>query len=150
VLGVLRSDRDDLDLAPPPSCAADIARLIASSRDAGMTIELDGDVPELPDATARAVYRVVQEAITNARKHAPGAVVGVSVTGEPSSDVTVVVTNGLAVNGRGEELPGSGHGLVGLRERVRLLGGTFSCGPVPGGGWRVEAHVPWAGQPQPA
>jgi signal transduction histidine kinase len=153
VLGVLRPDArggdrvgDGLDdLAPQPQ-AADIRRLVGASREAGVPAELRDDLPDLPDATARAAYRVVQEGLTNVHKHAPGAATVVSVSGDEQVGVTVAVTNRPPA-ATGPMLPGSGAGLVGLRERMRLAGGTLRSGPEPDGGWRLESWLPWTGVP---
>ena len=86
MLGVLRSEDGvvDPDLRPAPR-SADIARLVEESRTAGLGVELEGPVPELPDAVARAVYRLVQEGLTNVHKHAGGAGALVSVRGDGST-----------------------------------------------------------------
>ena len=145
VLGVLRSDgagADGADLVPQAQ-AADIQRLVDSSRAAGVSVELVADVPDLPPPTARAVYRVVQEALTNVHKHARGATTEVQVRGDETAGVTATVVNRRPV-AAGSLLPGSGAGLVGLAERLRLVGGHLRSGPEPDGGWRVEAWLPWA------
>jgi signal transduction histidine kinase len=82
----------------------------------------------------------VQEALTNARRYAPGAPVAVRVRRTPDG-VSVAVSNPAGAPA-GLDLPGSGSGLVGLEERVRLAGGTFAAGRQPDGGWRVDAVVP--------
>lgn len=147
VLGVLRSEAgaEGADLVPTAT-VADIARLVDASRTAGITVEL---VDELPDATARAVYRVVQEGLTNVHKHARGAATVVTIAGSEFDGVTVAVVNRAPVAAAllGEQLPGSGSGLVGLGERIRLLGGTFDSGAEPSGGWAMRAWLPWAGAP---
>ncbi|MEU4725462.1 histidine kinase [Nonomuraea dietziae] len=119
IVGLLR---DDIDPAPLEPVAADVTDLVDRSRDSGMEVSLevaDGAVPSL-------AYRVVQEGLTNAAKHAPGAWVRVSVS--PSR---ISVRNGPA-RARPTALPG-GMGLTGLRERVRLAGGTMTAGPVDDG-----------------
>ena len=150
VLGVLRSEAgaEGSDLVPTAT-VADIARLVDASRTAGVTVELVDELPELPDATARAVYRMVQEGLTNVHKHARGAATVVTITGSESDGVIVAVVNRapVAAGLLGEQLPGSGSGLVGLGERIRLLGGTFDSGAEPGGGWAMRAWLPWAGAP---
>jgi signal transduction histidine kinase len=147
VLGVLRTgaDGDGTDLSPPPR-GADIERVVEASRAAGVRAELSMDVDELPDAVARTVHRVVQEALTNVHKHARGAATSVRISGDRARGVTVEVVNRRPV-GSGALLPGSEAGLLGLRERIALMGGTFESGPRPDGGWGVLAWLPWVGAP---
>ncbi len=147
VLGVLRagSDGDGADLAPPPR-GADIERIVEASRTAGVRTDLTMEVGELPDAVARTVHRVVQEALTNVHKHARDAATSVRITGDDARGVTVEVVNHRPVGGAAL-LPGSGTGLVGLRERLALVGGTLESGPSPDGGWRVIARLPAATTP---
>jgi signal transduction histidine kinase len=86
-------------------------------------------------------FRVVQESLTNAMRHAPGAPVHVLLRGEPGGrSLTVRVENDPAAPA--PAFRGSGRGLSGLRERVLALGGSFAAGPATAGGWRVEAHLP--------
>ncbi|MFI5692151.1 sensor histidine kinase [Kribbella sp. NPDC051586] len=144
VLGVLRSDVSvaGADLAPVPQ-AADLERLIEASRDAGVTVGYDVVLPDdVPDSVGRTVYRLVQESLTNVHKHARGAATDVRVHGARGEGVTVRVTNVRPV-AAGSLLPGAGAGLVGLRERVQLVGGRLTTGPTTQGGWRVEAWLPW-------
>jgi signal transduction histidine kinase len=150
VLGVLRADDGDGGddgrgdaLAPLPR-HDDIARLVEASRRAGAPVELHLAVAPLPDPMARAVHRIVREALTNAHKHAPGAPVRVSVTGDEGRAVVVEVVNDRRSPDGAALLPGSGTGLLGLRERVAVFGGTLDAGPCPGGGWRLAACLPWA------
>ena len=145
VLGVLRSDVsvDGADLAPVPR-AADLERLVADSRDAGVSVTGEFALPDdVPVSIGRTVYRVVQESLTNVHKHARGASTEVVVHGARGAGVTVRVTNVRPV-AAGSLLPGSGAGLVGLRERVELAGGRLTTGPTTDGGWRVEAWLPWS------
>jgi signal transduction histidine kinase len=147
VLGLLRDgDGAADDLAPPPQLA-DIARLVESSRAAGLDVSYRAEVAALPDGIARAAYRVVQEALTNVHKHAPGAPTSVTLTGDEGTGVTVTVENGPPPAPAAPALPGSGAGLVGLGERVRLLGGRLDAQPTEGGGWRLVAWIPWAAAP---
>lgn len=144
VLGVLRADlsEDGADLAPVPR-AADLARLVEASQAAGVQVSSELSLPDdVPALVGRTVYRVVQEALTNVHKHARGVSTEVLVDGAPGSGVTVRVTNVRPV-AADSLLPGSGAGLVGLRERVTLAGGRLDAGPTAGGGWRVEAWLPW-------
>ncbi len=142
VLGVLRAHAtDDSILAPPPRFD-DIARLVAASRAAGVHVELRTDITELPDTTARAVHRVVQEGLANVHKHARGAATTVTMTGSQPIGVTVEVANQRPV-GATALLPGAGFGLLGLRERVALLGGTVESARRCDGGWRLTVWLPW-------
>lgn len=147
VLGLLRDgDGADDDLAPPPQLA-DVARLVEASRAAGLDVSYRAEVAALPDGIARAAYRVVQEALTNVHKHAPGAPTSVALTGDEDTGVTITVENGPSPAVDAPALPGAGAGLMGLGERVRLLDGRLDAGPVAGGGWRVTAWVPGAAAP---
>ncbi len=124
-------------LTPQPTMA-DIQSLITNS---GIEVTLTGTLsPEVPAPVQRAIYRTVQEALTNARKHAPGAPVTV-VLRQGGDTVGAEITNGPAVH-RPLGLPGSRVGLVGLRERSELLGGDFSAGPEPDGGYAVQVSFP--------
>ncbi|GAA2403134.1 histidine kinase [Streptomyces glaucosporus] len=149
VIGVLRSDTGDGD-RPQPTLA-DLPRLAEESRRAGTRVELEQRVeaPEtLPQATGRTVYRVVQEGLTNARKHAPGSGARVTVAGAPGEGLTVEVRNRLgrspAAPGQAAEgaVPGAGMGLTGLAERVALAGGRLEHGRT-GGDFRLRAWLPW-------
>jgi signal transduction histidine kinase len=145
VLGVLRTDLSaaGADLAPVPR-AVDLARLVEASRAAGVNVQSDLVLPDdVPASVGRTVYRIVQEALTNVHKHARGVSTEVLVKGAPGTGVTVRVTNVRPV-AADSLLPGSGAGLVGLRERVSLSGGSISTGPTAEGGWRVEAWLPWS------
>ncbi|TDO57523.1 signal transduction histidine kinase [Kribbella sp. VKM Ac-2571] len=145
VLGVLRSDIsvDGADLTPVPK-ASDLERLIMASRDAGVAVGYDVSLPDdVPVSVGRTVYRLVQESLTNVHKHARSAATDVQVHGARGAGVTVRVTNVRPV-AAGSLLPGAGAGLVGLRERVQLVGGRLWTGPTTEGGWRVEAWLPWA------
>jgi signal transduction histidine kinase len=143
VLGVLRDDADPgADLRPQPGLDG-LGALVESSRSAGVVVRLDVDLTaEPPEVVGRTAYRVAQEALTNVHKHARGAATRIAVRGAPGSDLEVEVVNVVPV-AAGSLLPGSGLGLVGLAERVGLLGGSLACGPLPDGGWRVHARMPW-------
>ncbi|CAN3983838.1 sensor histidine kinase [Kitasatospora purpeofusca] len=107
----------------------------------GLDARLVGEVPGGADAAVqRAVYRIVQEALTNVRKHAPGASAVVEVR-ETGAGLEVTVTN-TAPTRPALRLPGSGLGLVGLRERAENLHGTLTCGTTADGGYRIHATVP--------
>jgi signal transduction histidine kinase len=142
VLGVLRAgDSDGTDLAPQLQ-HADIEGLVDASRATGMHVDLRVDLTALPNAIARTAHRVVREGLTNVHKHARGAATCVSVTGDEQRGVTIEVVN-LRPVASATLLPGSGVGLLGLRERVSLVGGTLDAGPSSDGGWRLVAWLPW-------
>jgi signal transduction histidine kinase len=145
VLGVLRTDTTQVgaDLAPQPQLR-DVPRLVASSSAAGVGVTLVDELPgaEVPEVTGRTVYRVVQEALTNVHKHARDAATTVRLTCDPGGGLVVEVVNVRPVSAEAL-LPGAGVGLVGLRERVELAGGTLDAGPTAAGGWQVRAWFPW-------
>ncbi|MGW0961530.1 sensor histidine kinase [Streptomyces gelaticus] len=151
VIGLLREEADD---EPPQPPGTGIPRLVEEAAAAGLAVGLrvEGDAGALPPSAARAAHRVVQEALTNAAKHAPQARVDVRVT-HTAEETTVRVENGPApAPARAENVPGTGRGLIGLDERVRLTGGTFTHGPYEGG-FAVTAripHTPSAGRPPAA
>jgi signal transduction histidine kinase len=146
VLGVLNGD----SLLPPGRVStldagepfADIASLVDRSTRAGQRVELDDRVGALPAATARVVYRVAQEGLTNVHRYAPGATTAVTVERDGDGPVTITVHN-TSGTGTPTDLPGSGTGLVGLAERIRLVGGSLDSGPDGRDGWRLRAAVPW-------
>ncbi|NLU70395.1 sensor histidine kinase [Streptomyces sp. HNM0574] len=144
VIGVLRAPEPD-PAAPerPQPGLADVARLAAESRDAGADVTLrDRTAPAegLPATTGRTAYRIVQEALTNARKHAPGAPVTVTLSGAPGEGLSVGAEN--PVGAGGSVVPGAGLGLVGLAERAELTGGELEYG-VRDGVFRLRARLPW-------
>jgi signal transduction histidine kinase len=137
LLGVLKEDRDS-PLAPQPGITS-IPDLVAGVRAAGLDVHLrmeplDVDLEPAVDLSA---YRLVQEALTNCLRHAGPATVHVSV--ETSDDLLVV---DVIDDGAGDSQGQGGHGLVAMRERVSLVGGTLSVGPGPKGGWQVLAELP--------
>ncbi|MFI2608006.1 sensor histidine kinase [Kitasatospora sp. NPDC018619] len=141
MVGVLRgtSGLPDAPLAPQPRLA-DLPRLIGQSGLAADTELVPGDRP-WPEAVERAAYRTVQEALTNITKYAPEAAVHVRVRAK-GRRLRVEVRNEAPPVRPAETLPGGGHGLVGLRERAQLLGGTLTAGPTPDGGFEVRAELP--------
>ncbi|MZD06328.1 sensor histidine kinase [Streptomyces sp. SID5785] len=147
IIGVLRAgDQGDEPGRPQPTLAA-LDALVAESREAGMKVGLDnrvGDPDTVPASTGRTAYRIAQEGLTNARKHAPGAEVTLTVDGAPGDGLTVTVRN-PAPSGPVPHVPGSGQGLIGLTERATLAGGRLDHGPGPDGGFAVRAWLPWAG-----
>ena len=152
LLGVLRDSDGARSHAPAPGLA-DLPRLVDDVRAAGVpaTLHVEGTADGVHAGIELSAYRVVQEALTNVLKHAGKPTrVDVTVRHLPGS-LTVEVTDdgrGLAArsgNGGAADAPadGSGHGLVGMRERVELWGGELSVGPAPGGGYRVKALLPY-------
>jgi signal transduction histidine kinase len=141
LLSALRDEQDAPALAPQPTLA-DLPELVGRITAAGTPVRLTvtGEVAGLSDAVQLSAYRIVQEALSNVVRHAPGApsAVDIRVAGE----LTVEVVNERPAH---PTTPGGdGHGLVGLRERAALLGGTFAVDQ-PGGGWRVRATLPAGG-----
>lgn len=144
IVGVLRTS-DDLERAPQPG-VADVERLATDASHPHVTVSLSGDLDDLGPAVGPAVYRLAQESVTNARRHARHATqVSVAVVGEAEGVRVTVEDDGTpAVGGRSP----AGYGLIGMEERATLLGGTFQAGPVDGHGWRVEATLPRARRPR--
>ncbi|MCA2217734.1 sensor histidine kinase [Jidongwangia harbinensis] len=137
VIGMLREPAAD---DRPQPTLTDLPALVQQSRDAGAAVDLDlaaGD--RVPEAVGRHAYRIVQEALTNARKHAPGAPVRVAVRAGADDGLTVDVGNVLAPGGG---MPGAGAGLAGLRERVQLAGGRLEHGATAAGEFRLRAWLP--------
>ena len=132
--------------AGPAPTLADLPVLVASAREAGADVTASVFVTDgatAPPALTRAVYRMVQESLTNAVKHAPGARVEIEVRAAPGAGVLVRARNPMVpVAPRDTPPAGSGAGLVGMRERAESLGGTFEAGVLEG--WfLVQAHLPW-------
>ncbi|MCC3765118.1 histidine kinase [Glycomyces sp. TRM65418] len=138
VIAVLRAPIGEL----PQPRMSDLRALVEEARP-GMRIELIERVEgEAPDRSGRTAYRIVQEALTNARKHAEGAPVAVEVAGGPDEGLTVIVEHGPGRDA-GPDGERRGHGLIGLEERTALAGGRLEYGPTDEGGWRVRAWLPW-------
>jgi signal transduction histidine kinase len=142
MVGILRaSGSRPTELTPQPSLA-DLSQLVENS---GIEAELHLDLPDdLPPAVQRAVYRTVQEALTNVRKHAPGATATIRIRREDGT-VHAVVTN-TAPSRPALPLPGAHHGLVGLRQRAELLGGTVTAGPTADCGFELRLELPAQGE----
>ena len=141
LVGILRDDDDEIGLAPQPGLA-DLDRLVEQMRDAGLPVEvrIEGERRPLPLGVDLSAYRVVQEALTNALKHAGRASAIVTVCyGE--SDVTIDVAD----DGDGGVKTSDGHGLIGMRERIGVFGGTFAAGPRDAGGFAVSVRLPLGG-----
>ena len=142
ILGALRSDDADPSYQAPQGIEA-LGRLAADLTAAGLPVEIrtEGAPTALPAALDLTAYRVVQESLTNVVKHAgPGARATVTVHHEPGAVVLTVDDDGAGVAQVG---PGVGHGHLGMRERVAVWGGTLATGPLPGGGYRVTARLPY-------
>jgi signal transduction histidine kinase len=152
VIGVLRSARVDDDRADglperPQPTLADLPMLIDESRKAGMQVALECDVTDLgavPEAMGRTAYRIVQEGLTNARKHADHAAVSVAVRGAAADGLTVEIRNPWpAAVTPTTPIPGAGMGIIGLAERAALTGGRLEHGRTPAGEFRLWTWLPW-------
>ena len=140
VLGVLHGD--DAPLEPTPG-APDLADLVASVRTAGLPVRCEVTGPGLPEDTHKqlAVYRIVQEALTNTLRYAPGATdVSVEIATSAHGTVVTVTDSGGTLPTRPHQ--GSGHGIIGMSERAHVYGGTVEAGPYATG-WRVRAELVW-------
>ncbi|GAA3183836.1 sensor histidine kinase [Blastococcus jejuensis] len=148
LLGVLREEDGERPLAPQPG-VGDVDDLVGSARSAGLSVGLavSGTPRRLPAGLGLTVYRIVQESLTNAARHAAGSTVGVSLRYAPEAvEVAVVDDGGRQV----EHAPaGGGRGLLGMRERVAVYAGTLEAGPVPEGGFAVHARLPLSPEEQP-
>jgi signal transduction histidine kinase len=152
VLGVLRDPSanggDEVTgTAPPQPTLVDLPALLDQARAGGATVRarVESDGAAVPTAVGRHAYRIVQESLTNARRHAPGELVNVVVETVPGPAIRVVVSNTLADGPAPGEASGhtAGHGLRGLAERARLVGGSFRAGSDDGRVHVVEAVLPW-------
>ncbi len=143
VITLLREDEATAASGPPPTLA-DLHGLIEATRQTGQPVRLELDIPgeALPPSIARTAYRVLQEGLTNARKHAAGHQVDVALTGGPGTGLTIELGNPLPAPGTAPAVPGSGLGLVGLTERVRLAGGELDHHGGEGR-FRLRARLPW-------
>jgi signal transduction histidine kinase len=137
----------------PQPTLAHVPQLVEESREAGMHVRFSlelADSGSVPDAVGRTVYRIVQEGLTNVRKHAPASLVDVQIASDPDGPLTVSVVSRPAVGATAPAattapaplLPGTGTGLVGLAERVSLAGGRLEHGPGPDGGYVLRATLP--------
>ncbi len=144
IVGVLRATQDT-EFAPQPG-VAEVEQLATDGQTRPcVEVTLFGEFDDLSPAVGAAIYRLAQESITNARRHARHATqVTVAVTGDADQVRLTIDDDGSAAGGRAPE----GYGLVGMRERASLLGGTFRAGPAAERGWRVEAVLPRTGTPR--
>lgn len=139
MLGLLRDG--EVDRSPTPG-VADVEALLETTRRAGVRVAFcsRGAVRELPGIVDTTTYRILQEALTNVTKHARPAEARVEITYSPGSVRVLIDDNGRSANSA--TVPGAGHGLVGMRERVALVGGELSAGRRAEGGWRIAATLP--------
>jgi signal transduction histidine kinase len=148
VIGVLGAEPEEQPSQRPQPTLGDVAALVAESQDAGMNITFNYTVPEnanaLPASVGRTAYRVVQEGLTNARKHAPGAAILVQVNGSPGPGLSVEVRNRPLVGEPLPSAPGASRGLLGLAERAALVGGRLQHGRTPDGDFLLQSWLPWS------
>jgi signal transduction histidine kinase len=150
LLDVLRDDESDGEPRVPQPNAAAVAELAERVRDAGVPVALDIDdeLGTLPTGVSLGVYRIVQESLTNTLKHAgQGATASVRLAKVGDAVLVEVVDDGAGrahalVPARSLTSVTGGNGLIGMRERAHVFGGTLDVGPAPGGGWRVVAKLP--------
>lgn len=144
ILGVLRHDTTGQPVAQPQPTYGDVARLVDEARASGSNVRftdlVDPEGPPVPDAVGRTVYRIVQEGLTNARKHAPSALVSVRLSGEPERGIDIELRNPIGFDVT--STPGAELGLVGLRERTDLRGGRLRHGR-DRGAFVLQAWIPW-------
>ena len=149
VIGVLReAPGADGAPEPPQPTLADLPALIDESRAAGMRVSFSSSLADgalAPDAAGRNAYRVVQEGLTNARKHARGSAVEVVVSGAPDEGLEIEIRNRLPVGAlaAAADIPGTGTGIVGLAERTSLAGGRLEHGRTEAGDYRLWTWLPW-------
>ncbi|MEO3789532.1 histidine kinase [Nonomuraea sp. B10E15] len=145
VINLLREQDDRTDDLQPRPGLTDLPGLITDARQADQAVRLHeevADVDALPAAASQTAYRVVQEGLTNARKHAPGQPIEVLLRGTPGTPLLIEMRNPLPPADAAPVAPGSGLGLVGLTERVRLAGGQLDHQST-GGEFRLQARLPW-------
>ena len=145
LLGVLREDADTGVQRRPQPGLGQLIDLVDESRDAAGSrtrLIVSGPIATLDPGIEVTAYRIVQEALTNARRHAPGAAVDVELRYGDGYLAVRVRDNGPGPTGPGSVAARSGHGLLGMRERAATVGGTLRTGPAPGGGFLVEARLP--------
>ncbi|MER7984743.1 histidine kinase [Streptomyces noursei] len=141
LLGVLRTGPEDRAGTTPQPTLDALGELIAQHRSVGGEVELriSGERVELPTSCELSAYRIVQEGLTNVRRHAPGAHAVVEIDYRPDRLAVRIADDGPGAPG----VVHSGHGLAGMEERAALLGGSLTASPGPDGGFLVEAEIPW-------
>jgi signal transduction histidine kinase len=142
LLALLRDTEGDTDTAPQPSLAR-LDDLVADVRESGLAVDVEatGDHRDVPPGVDLSAYRIIQEALTNVLKHAGPATATVRLT-FGADDLTLSVRD--TGNGRPVAVNGTGHGLVGIRERVAVVGGEVEAGPAAEGGFEVRARLPYS------
>ena len=145
LLGVLREGPGDAQPEAPQAAAVDIDGLVQENRDHGMNLRYacEVDLADLPDGLGRALYRCVQEGLTNARKHAPATAVDLRISGGVGHGVDLVVSNPMPIGDPGVVAPESGFGLVGLAERVELRGGRQTTALTADDRFVLRVWLPW-------
>lgn len=145
MLGVLRSDGQQWQDAPAPN-ALDLERTLHASRKAGMDVRwtVTGRIESISDTTGLALYRILQESLSNAARHAPGSAVTVDITVGPSTVVMTVrnAPSPSASVGRTAGADTGGHGIAGMGDRARAAHGWLHATDLPDGGFEVAVHVP--------
>jgi signal transduction histidine kinase len=143
LLGILRTGDDQLAVGPQPGLAS-LDGLVEQMGESGLAVELciEGEPVPIPPGVDLSAYRIVQEALTNTLRHAGDANARVGVRYGPSALELEIVDDGA---GAPAKVNGSGHGLIGMRERTALYGGRLDAGPRPGGGYSVRARLPLPG-----
>jgi len=149
LLAVLRTDEPAGELAPSPGLG-ELPGLIDRARASRVqvTLEVTGQARPVPASLDLSAYRIVQEALTNVAKHAPGA--PASIVLDWGQDALAIEIRNPGPSLERADTNGTGHGLIGMRERVRMLGGEFNAGPATGGGFLVSAILPYSERSWPA
>ncbi|GII93728.1 hypothetical protein Ssi02_39590 [Sinosporangium siamense] len=146
VLGVLRDEEGRRDTAPQPDLRR-LPELVVNARAAGLSVTASsaGDIGDLPASVGLSAYRIVQESLSNAMRHAPGSAVTLTIE-RGSADLLLRIENGPPATPpeAAKDRAGPGHGLIGMVERATMLGGTLMARPTPGGGFAVTARLPIA------
>jgi signal transduction histidine kinase len=145
ILGVLRTPEADGPPDRPQPTLVDLPALVEEALSAGTQVRLHnriGELAQAPDTVGRSAYRMIQESLTNARKHAPDTTVDVVLSGQPGGELLLEVRNPIRVGAAVSATPGAGLGLVGLSERAELVGGRLEHA-LSGGEFVVRAWLPW-------
>jgi signal transduction histidine kinase len=146
LLGVLRQEGEPQGSLTPAPGLADLSSLVTQVQDAGLRVrvQVDGQRGSVPPGVDLSAYRIIQEALTNVIKHAASSCATVAICYRADSVTVEITDDGPPAGGAPPARPGSGHGIIGMRERVAVFGGEFTAGPRPAGGFRVRASFPIA------